>query len=245
MEPAGPVEKDPRVLVLIPAYNEERTIASLILGLRRAAPQFDRLVVNDGSTDNTKSTIDELGEKQLHLITNLGYGAALRAGMEYALLHDYDVVVTIDADGQHRAEDVSQLVQTLVSQDADMVIGSRFGHGRPYTTPVSRRIGQILFSHLSRALIGNRVFDTSSGLKAFCREVCEIIVSASFMDFHIETIVKLSMLGFKILEVPVTVRERSHGESMHTMASIFNYPLRTLILTVVAAMDVMIQRRSR
>jgi glycosyltransferase involved in cell wall biosynthesis len=233
------------VIVLIPAHNEEQTIGSVIAGLRQAVPDFDRLVINDGSSDGTASVVDALGEKQLRLVTNLGYGAALQAGMEYALLCEYDAVITIDADGQHQAEDVPKLFQALVDGDSDMVIGSRFSDERPYDTEFSRRLGQQLFSHLARLLIGYRIFDTSSGFKAINAEACRAIVDATFMDFHIETIVRLSMLGFRIVEVPVTVLERSHGQSMHSVSSIFNYPLRTLVLTIVAAMDVMLQRRTR
>ena len=235
----------PRVIVLIPAYNEEQTIGNLIADLRKAVPDFDRLVINDGSSDGTAGVVDGLGEKQLRLITNLGYGAALQAGMEYALLCGYDAVITIDADGQHRAEDVPKLSRALADGDADMVIGSRFSHDRPYDTELSRRLGQQIFSHLARLLIGYRVFDTSSGLKAISAEACQVIVDATFMDFHIETIVRLSMLGFRIVEVPVTVLERSHGRSMHSISSVFHYPLKTLVLTIVAAMDVMLQRRTR
>lgn len=234
-----------RVLILIPAYNEEESIGSVIAGLRKVVPDFDRLVINDGSIDDTAAVVDALGEKQLRLVTNLGYGAALQAGMEYALLRGYDAVVTIDADGQHRAEDVPNLVRALVEGNADMVIGSRFGPDRPYDTPFSRRVGQQLFSHLTRLLIGYRIFDTSSGLKAINAKACREIVDATFMDFHIETIVRLSLLDYKIVEVPVTVLERSHGQSMHSVGSIFHYPLKTLVLTVVAAMDVMLQRRAR
>lgn len=234
-----------RILVVIPAHNEEQAIAGVIERLRQVVPEFDRVVVNDGSTDNTAKILSELGEKQLHLIYNLGYGHALQTGLKYALLHDYNVVVTMDADGQHQPEDVPRLVRALEENGADMVIASRFSDGRPYDTPVDRRVGQLLFSHLTRLLLGYRIYDTSSGFKALRRKTCEVIVDTASMDFHIETIVQLSLANFKIIELPVTIQERTSGRSMHSLVSVFNYPLKTILLTMAAIMDAFVVRRAR
>lgn len=234
-----------RVLIIIPAYNEEKTIANVLLKLRRMVPDFDRVVVNDGSKDATGNIVAELGEKQLRLVSNLGYGRALQTGMRYALIRGYDIVVTFDGDGQHRPEDVPQVVQALRENDADMVIGSRFCNGHSYTTPISRRLGQLLFSHLTRLLIGRRIYDTSSGFKALRKTACEAIMNSTFMDFHLETIVQLSILNCKIIEVPITVEERAFGHSMHSLVSIFHYPLKTLLLTLATAVDAFLVRRTR
>ena len=233
----------PRVLVVIPAFNEEKSIADVLLRLRAAAPDFDRIVVNDGSRDRTAQVVQELGEKQLRLAANLGYGAALQVGMKYALQQNYEVVVCLDADGQHQPEDAPALVQALLAKDADMVIGSRYCDGRPYDAPLDRRIGQLFFSHLTRLLVGQRIYDTSSGFKALRSATCEILIHMTFMDFHIETIVRLIMLGKKIIEHPVIVYQRTAGYSMHSFASIFAYPLKTLVLTLVTAFDLVLTRR--
>jgi len=234
-----------QVLIVIPAYNEEQTIANILMRLRRAAPEFDRVVVNDGSTDATGNIVAELGEKQLRLACNLGYGYAIQTGLKFALKRGYDIIVCLDADGQHKPEDVPCLVKTLDESGADMVIGSRFCNNRPYKTPFSRRLGQLLFSHLTRLLIGRRIYDTSSGFKALRATTCEVIVQGSFMDFHAETIVRLSLLGFKIVELPIMAEERTFGHSMHSFTSVYHYPLKTLLLTIVAAMDALLARRTR
>lgn len=234
-----------RVLVVIPAHNEEQAIAGVIARLRQAAPEYDRVIVNDGSSDMTGKIVSDLGEKQLHLICNLGYGHALQTGLKYALMRGYDVVVTMDADGQHRPEDVPRLVQALEANGADMVIGSRFSNGKPYDTPFNRRLGQLLFSHLTRLLLGYRVYDTSSGFKALRTKTCEAIVGTAFMDFHIETIVQLTLANFKIIELPVTVQERTSGRSMYSIVSVFNYPLKTILLTMAVIMDAIVVRRAR
>jgi glycosyltransferase involved in cell wall biosynthesis len=234
-----------RVLVIIPAFNEEKSIADVLLKLRMAAPDFDRVVVNDGSRDRTAQVLQELGEKELRLATNLGYGVALQTGMKYALQQGYEVLVSMDADGQHRPEDVTVLVKALLDNNADMVIGSRFYDGRPYDAPFNRRIGQLLFSYLTRLLVGQRIFDTSSGFKALRAAACEDIIHMNFMDFHIETIVRLSMVGYKVIEHPIIMDERAAGRSMHSFSSIFSYPVKTLLLTLVTAFDVLLTRRSR
>jgi glycosyltransferase involved in cell wall biosynthesis len=234
-----------KVLIIIPAFNEEKTVANVLLSLRQVVPDFDRVVVNDGSTDATAEIIRQLGEKQVLLPCNLGYGRALQTGIKYALIKAYDIVVSFDADGQHRPEDVPCLVDALLDGAADMVIGSRYCDGRPYSGPFNRKLGQILFSYLTRWLIGFRVYDTSSGFKAFRANVCEEIVDRTFWDFHTETIVRLSLNDARIFEYPIIVRERDYGRSMHSYMSIIEYPLKTLLLIVVAAMDGFLERRTK
>jgi glycosyltransferase involved in cell wall biosynthesis len=235
----------PRVLVVIPAYNEEGAIAGVIHRLREVVPGYDRVVVNDGSSDATGRVVDTLGEKQIRLICNLGYGQALQTGLQYALARGYDIVVTMDADGQHRAEDVPRLVAALLDSQVDMVIGSRFCDGSPYDRYASRGLGQWLFSRLTSLLLGQRIFDTSSGFKALRATTCRVLVDGIFMDFHMETLVQLSLAGYKIIEVPLAVEERLSGRSMHSLSSIVHYPLRTMLLTMAAIMDALVIRRTR
>ena len=235
----------PRVLIIIPAHDEEKTIAAVIMKLRQIVPEFDRVIVNDGSKDNTGKIVDEFGEKQLKLPCNIGYGPALQTGLKYALIQKYDIIVTMDADGQHQPEDVPRLVEALLTTNADMVIGSRFCEGHVYNTPFSRRLGQLFFSHLTRLFLHHRIYDTSSGFKALRAAACEVAANGIFMDFHIETIVHMSLLNLKIVEFPVTVLERSFGQSMHSIASVFQYPLKTILLTIAVLMDAFLIRRIR
>ncbi|MFO7964784.1 MAG: glycosyltransferase family 2 protein [Desulfobacterales bacterium] len=234
-----------RILVVIPAFNEEKTIASIIGGLRDAAPDFDRVVVNDGSKDDTGEIVAALGEKQLLLPCNLGYGRALQTGLRYALLKGYDLIVSFDADGQHHAEDVPRLIFVLNQSGADLVIGSRYYHKQQHKTTCGRRLGQLIFSCLTLGLMGRRIYDTTSGFRALSRGACEVIVDGAFMDFHTETIVKLGLSGFDIVEVPITMEERCTGRSMHSFASIFHYPLQTVLLTIVAVVDSLLTRRAK
>lgn len=235
---------DPRVLIVIPAYNEEATIATVIEGLRQLAPAYDRVVVNDGSKDGTGRIVADMGEKQLWLPCNVGYGSALQTGLKYGLQRGHEIIVSFDADGQHRPEDVEPVVTALLSSGADVVIGSRYCNGRCYISPLGRRLGQMLFSQLTRLLLGQRIYDTTSGFKAMRSDACEMIVTGAFMDFHTESLVRLSMGGFRVVEQPIDVRERAHGHSLHSIISAFAYPLQTLLLTVVAMVDAMLDRRT-
>lgn len=234
-----------RVLIVIPAHNEEETISSVLERLKQVTPEFDRVVVNDGSQDATGDVVAALGEKQLRHPCNLGYGRALQTGLKYSVLRGYDIVVSIDADGQHDPDDVPRLVATLLESKADMVIGSRFCDDRPYRSPFGRRVGQLLFSHLTRVLIGYRIYDTTSGFKVLRSTACEALVKGTFLDFHIETIVRLGLSGFSIVETPICVAERTLGRSMHSFTSFFSYPLQTMLLTVVAVVDSLFARRTR
>ena len=231
------------VLIVIPTYNEERNIVAVIEELRRTVPQYDRLVVNDGARDGTGRVVEDMGERQLRLPCNLGYGGALQAGLRYAIRQDYEMVVTFDADGQHRAADVPNLVSALVEQNADVVIGARFGRGRPYSGPLDRRIGQQLFSWLTARITGKRIYDTTSGLKAMRRAACNVIVNAVFHNFHMETIVALSLSGYNIIEEPITVERRMYGRSMYSLRSIVAYPVQTFLVTAVVLVDVALRRR--
>ena len=150
------------VLIVIPSYNEEKTISGVIQQLRSVAPAFDRLIIDDGSADATSAIVENMGEKCIRLPCNLGYGLALQTGLSYALQHNYDVIVCMDADGQHRPQDVPDLVRVLNEETADMVIGSRYCLTKSYKGPFERIIGQKIFSHLTRLFIGQRIYDTSS-----------------------------------------------------------------------------------
>jgi hypothetical protein len=132
-------------------------------------------------------------------------------------------------------------VNALITSNADMVIGSRFCEGQAYRTPVSRRMGQLFFSYLTSLFLGRRIYDTSSGFKALRAAACEVVVNGIFMDFHIETIVQMSLLNLNI----ITVLERTSGRSMHSVASVFQYPLKTILLTIAVLMDVLLIRRIR
>lgn len=235
----------PRVRIIVPAYEEAESLGAVLDALRQLVTH-ELFVVDDGSTDGTGRIARAAGVRCLSLPCNLGYGGAVQAGLEVALAEGCDVVVLFDADGQHPAADVDRVVAPVLAGDADVAIASRYSDGRPYGGPLGRRLGQRVFSGLTRLAIGRRIYDTTSGFKAMNASACRAIVDTTFLDLHMETIVQLSLLGFRITEVPVTMSPRHAGSSMHGLASAWKYPAKTLLLGVVALLDAFIIRsRSR
>lgn len=234
-----------RVLAVIPAHNEAATIRPVLEALRAAAPNVDRLVVSDGCRDETPELVRSMGERQLELVCNVGYGRAVQAGLQYAMRHGYDAVVTLDGDGQHDPRDVPRLLDALASAGADVVIGSRFLESSSYRGSLGRQLGQVTFSVLTRVLLGRRVHDTTSGFKAMRRGACQALLEGRFLDFHIEALVRLGLLGFRIVEVPVTMRARTAGTSMYTFASGIAYPVKTLLLVVTGIIDAKLRGKAK
>jgi hypothetical protein len=232
-------EPDRRVLVVIPAYNEAGTIAEVVRRVRESMPDFDLLVVNDGSRDATGEILNRLGVVTARHLCNLGYGRAIQTAIKYALSCEYDVLITLDADGQHHPEQIRALYHASRMDGWDVLIGSRYVATHDYSqSPLGRRIGMRLFSLLVWALTGQRIYDTTSGLKVIRRSVFEALTHWHFIDFHAEAIVYLLRLGYRVGEAPITAAERTQGQSMYSLLSHLTYPLKTsliLLLGVVQA----------
>jgi glycosyltransferase involved in cell wall biosynthesis len=234
-----------RILAVIPAHNEATSIGVVLRELRDAAPHVERLVVSDGSIDGTPEVVRSLGERQLELVCNVGYGRAVQAGLQYAIRRGYDTVVTIDSDGQHDPRDVPRLLHALAAADADVAIGSRFVERKAYRGSLGRRLGQAAFSLLTRVLLGRRVYDTTSGFKAMRRSACHALLEGRFLDFHTEALIRLGLLGFRMVEVPVTMRSRTAGTSMYTVASAILYPVKTLLLVATGIIDAKLRGKTK
>lgn len=228
----------------VPAYNERASLPGVLAGVRASLPQLDILVVDDGSCDGTADLLADLGVLSSRHLCNLGYGKAIQTALLFAHRHDYDYVLTIDADGQHPPEEVPALLEFFLASQVDLCIGSRFVVGQRYRgVPLGRRLGMYSFSLLSRLLTGRRFFDTTSGLKAIRGSVFPALVSGSFVDFHVEAIVYLDRLGFRVAEHPVAMRERQRGQSMYSPVSAIAYPLKTLLVATVALVQASLARR--
>jgi glycosyltransferase involved in cell wall biosynthesis len=233
-----------RVLVAIPAYNEEGTISSVVEKVRQSLPGFDLLVVDDGSHDRTGLILRELGVMSATHLCNLGYGRAVQTAIKYALKHNYDFLIVLDADGQHHPEEVRDILKTSVSDGWDVLIGSRYIKMGNYSyAPLGRRIGMQLFSLLVRVLTRQRVYDTTSGLKVIRRDVFEPLTFWHFVDFHAEAIVYLMRLGYRVGEFPITASERTTGTSMYSALSHFKYTLKTSLMVLLGLVQAELARR--
>jgi glycosyltransferase involved in cell wall biosynthesis len=235
-----------RVLVALPAFNEEATIVDVIGNVREALPAFDVLVVNDGSQDGTEERLKALNVVTATHLCNLGYGRAIQTAIKYALACDYEVLITLDSDGQHQPQQIKDMFRESMANNWDVLIGSRHIKERNYAhSPLGRRIGMQVFSTLVRLVTGRRVYDTTSGLKVLRRDVFEPLTRWHFVDFHAEAIVYLLRLGYRVGEFPITVAERTHGESMYSFLSHLKYPLKTSLMVLLGVLQANLTRRQQ
>ena len=199
-----------RLLVIIPAYNEEACILQTVSELRRVCPEYDYLVVNDGSLDRTAAVCREHGLHLLDLPVNLGLSGAVQAGMKYAYRHGYDAAVQFDADGQHCPEYLTQMLEKL-GQGYDIVIGSRFVTEKK---PRSMRMfGSALIAFAIRLTTGCWLGDPTSGMRMYSRRVIRRFASQLNIEPEPDTIAYLIQSGAKTVEVQVQMRERMAGVS--------------------------------
>lgn len=191
------------VAVLLPAYNEEVAIASMILLSSRYATEV--IVIDDGSTDRTKLVSELAGATVLSHKVNKGKGVALKTGFDYA--KDFDVIVTIDADGQHNPSEIPLLIKPIMNDEADLVNGSRYINGHETSTPKYRRIGQTVLDTATNIASGVKLTDSQSGFRAFSSK-CFKYFKFDQEGFGIESdmLIEAANNNLRILEVEITVR---------------------------------------
>ncbi len=202
-----------RILVIIPAYNEEATIVSVIENIQASVPGCDIVVVDDGSRDDTAARVRQQGKAELlSLPFNLGIGGGMQTGYKYALRNGYDVAVQCDADGQHPAEEISRLVARIEDGSADVVIGSRYVADSDYHPSFLRRVGKSLLSRWVDLFIGGGITDTTSGFRAMNRNAIAIVARNYPEDYpEPEVLVILHKHGLKVIEIPVQMHPRQGG----------------------------------
>jgi glycosyltransferase involved in cell wall biosynthesis len=199
----------PRISVVVAAYNEARVIAGVVAGVVHAG--YDVVVVDDGSSDRTRHLAAAAGAMVLRHPINLGQGAALQTGIEFALRQGADIVVTFDADGQHRIADAARLVAALHTHGADFALGSRF-LGGAVNQPLSRRILLRLATLFTRLTTGLSLTDTHNGLRAMTRRGASAIgLKQNRMAHASEFLQQIADSGLKFVEVPVTIEYSAYS----------------------------------
>ena len=192
------------ITVGIPAYNEEKNIASIIVKLKKIVDTI--IVCNDGSNDSTSEIAKNLGVIVIDHSKNLGYGAGIHSIFRKAREINSDVLVTIDADGQHRIEDIKKVVEPIEKGEADLIIGSRFLDTTQKQIPEYRKIGIKLITKVTNSSLKNKITDSQSGFRAYSKNVVsKLNVSDTGMGISTEILIKSSAHGFRIAEVPITV----------------------------------------
>lgn len=232
-----------RVLLIIPAYNEAENIEKVIDRISTKFPQYDYVIVNDGSVDKTEKICKKKGYHVLTLPINLGIGGAVQTGYRYALKQGYDIAVQIDGDGQHDVAYVREVIRPLLAEEADVVIGSRFLRKEGFQSSTSRRIGIYLLGKLIWLCTGEKIKDVTSGFRAVNRKFIEIYAQDYPSDYpEPEAIITAVMYRGRIMEVPVVMQERESGKSSINFWKSVYYMIKVTLAILVKRISYGVRR---
>lgn len=231
-----------KILIIIPAYNEEKSIANTLSDLKpltKLSPNINICVINDGSTDQTAHIVKTFPVILVNLPYNLGIGATVQTGYKYAHFHNYDIAVQFDADGQHSGQDLEDLIQPLLRNECDMVIGSRFIKKTAYKGCWRRRTGILFFSYLLGLLTGKKVTDPTSGYRAINRTALKLLALSYPKDYpEAEIIAYLHKKGLRCQEISVNMNPRLEGKSSIT-------PFKSVYYMVKVTLSILVQKLTK
>lgn len=230
-------------LIIIPAYKEADNIEKLVDNIIENYPQYDYVIVNDGSKDDTRKICKRKGYQFLDLPINLGIGGAVQTGYKYAEREGYDIAIQIDGDGQHDVSQLDKVIAPLVQGEADIAIGSRFIEKEGFQSSSMRRFGIRFLSSLIRLCTGKKVLDVTSGYRAVNRRFIEIYAENYPSDYpEPEAIVAAVMHRGRIKEVPVIMKERQTGtSSIRAWKSVY-YMLKVTLAILICRISFGIRR---
>lgn len=226
-----------RKLIIIPAYNESACIESTVKDIMENAPDFDYVIINDCSTDNTREICERNGFNIVNLPINLGIGGAVQTGYMYAEEYGYDVAVQVDGDGQHDAQFLRTMADYLEAKQVDMVIGSRFIEKEGFQSSFMRRLGINYFMGLIKLVTGKKITDPTSGLRMAGKNVIHLFADSYPKDYpEPESTVAALKRGYVIEEIPVVMRARQGGESSITLKKSVYYMIKVTLAILMEAM---------
>ena len=220
-----------RKLAVVPAYNEEATVGRVVGGLREHAPDFDVLVIDDGSTDATGEIAAAAGARVLRHPFNLGIGGAVQNGFNYAVEHGYDFMVQVDGDGQHDPAEIPKLTEAMdADRSYDVICGSRFLRKLQYVGPISRRAGIHVFAFMLSRLVGQKVTDPTSGFRLYNRRAISLFARDYPHDYpEVEAVLVLHYHRLRMREVDVRMYQRGGGSSSITSGKSVYYMIKVLL----------------
>jgi glycosyltransferase involved in cell wall biosynthesis len=222
-------------LIIIPAYNEEGAILKTVENIKKEASKFDCIVINDCSTDETEKILVENNINHILLPINSGIGGAVQTGYLYAKRYGYAYAVQMDGDGQHDASYLDDMINEMINQKADMVIGSRFIKKEGFQSSGLRRMGIGFFAHWIKILTGHSITDATSGMRLINRRVIEIFANSYPRDYpEPESVTAILKSGFKVIEVPVKMRARETGKSSISMRKSIYYMIKVSLACLFA-----------
>ena len=226
-----------KVLIIIPAYNEQECIKGVVDNLIQNYPQYDYVVINDGSKDDTLKILEENNYSYINLPGNLGIGGAMQTGYLYAYENGYDITVQLDGDGQHNPAYIKDIIAPIVSGEADMVIGSRYITGEGFQSTGLRRLGIKIISTTIKLLCGKKILDVTSGFRASNRKMTRFFSENYAEDYpEPEAIIATIKQGGEIKEVPVLMNERQGGVSSIGGFKAVNYMVKVELALLINAL---------
>lgn len=232
-----------KILVIIPAYNEEKSITNTVMKIKKTKLKkhvLDYVIINDGSKDNTKQICIDNNYNFIDLPINLGIGGAVQTGYKYALYNDYDIAIQFDGDGQHDASYIELLVKEIENGN-DIVIGSRFVKElSEFKSTAVRRIGINFLSNLIKICTKKKIYDPTSGFRAANRKIISEFAKDYPIDYpEPDTIVTIIKKGYKVSEVPVKMNERKEGKSSlnSNIFKPFYYMLKVSIAIIISSLS--------
>ena len=225
-----------KVLLIIPAYNEEENILKVCKGIEKFSKEIDYIVINDGSKDNTLKILRDNNLKHINLINNLGIGGAVQTGYKYAYENNYDIAIQFDGDGQHDVNYVSKICAPLKKGQADMCIGTRYldKTASKFQSTFMRRFGAKIISTFIRLLCGKNITDPTSGFRAVNKKVIEEFAKDYPTEYpEPESTVCLLVKGYKVEEVPVSMNERTGGVSSIRLWKTVDYMVKVVLAIII------------
>ena len=233
-----------KVLLIIPAYNEEKNILetyNTILNYNKKNKQkYDVMIINDGSLDKTRDLLNENKVPHIELISNLGIGGAVQTGYKYALENNYDIAIQFDGDGQHNIDYIEDLIKAITKENADMVIGSRFinKNKNGFKSSAARRVGIKIISMFIKFKTGKKIYDTTSGFRAINKRLIRRFSEIYPKEYPEPISTTESLLSnYKVVEIPVEMKERKEGKSSIRFHKNVYYMINVILNIIFARGD--------
>lgn len=232
--------KKQKVLLIIPAYNEEESILNVVNKIynynKENNTKYDIVVINDGSKDNTEKILYENNINHIKLINNLGIGGAVQTGYKYALENDYDIAVQFDGDGQHDIRYVRDIIKPIIDNDANIVIGSRFidKSTSKFKSSKARQMGIKMISFFIKLVTSKKIYDTTSGFRAVDKELIKKFSNSYPVEYpEPVSTTEILKMGYKVKEVAVSMNERENGISSIRMWKNCYYMINVILYILV------------
>lgn len=235
-----------KVLIIIPAYNEQENILSTVNKIKEYSEELDYIVINDGSTDNTEKILIENNIKHIKLINNLGIGGAVQTGYKYAYENGFDIAIQFDGDGQHDINYVPNICEPILNGQADMVIGTRYldKSSSKFQSTFMRRLGSNIISIFIKVFAGKKITDPTSGFRAVNKKVIEEFAKEYPKEYpEPESTVSLLVNGYKVEETPVNMNERTGGTSSIRLWKSVDYMVKVVLAIIIDSISLKRRRK--